>query len=45
MPLSHQVVLGLRHIGIIWTQPALVDLQGAAVVVLHLLIFALVLAQ
>jgi len=42
---SHQVVLGFGHIGIIWAQPALVDLQCAAVVVLHLLILALVLAK
>lgn len=42
---SHQVILGFGNIGIIWAQPALVDLQGTAVVVLHLLILALVLAK
>lgn len=43
--LSHQVVLGFSHVGIIRAQPALVDLQGAAVVIFHLLVFALILAQ
>ena len=37
--------LGLGHVGVIGAQPALVYLQGAAVVVLHLLVLALVLAQ
>lgn len=42
---SHQVVLGLGNIGIIWSQVALVDVQGTFIVLLHLLILPLVLAQ
>lgn len=42
---SHQVVLGFGHIRIIWTEPGLVDLQSTAVVVFHLLVFALILAE
>lgn len=41
----HQVVLGLGHVGVVSAQPALVDLQGTAVVILHLLVLALILAQ
>lgn len=43
--ISHQVVLGFGHIRIIWAKPRLVDLQSPAVVVFHLLIFALILAE
>lgn len=42
---EHQVVLGLRHIGVIRTKACGIDLQGSPVVVFHLLSFALVLAQ
>lgn len=42
---SHQVVLGFGHISIIWAEPRLVDLQSTAVVVFHLLILALILAE
>lgn len=42
---SHQVVLGFGHVGIILAEPGLVDLQGAAVVVLHFFVLALILAQ
>lgn len=42
---SHQVVLGFGHIRIVRAEPRLVDLQGAAVVVFHLLVLALILAE
>lgn len=42
---SHQVVLGFGHIGVIWAEPRLVDLQSTAVVILHLLVLALILAE
>lgn len=42
---SHQVVLGLGHVGVVWTQFGLIDLQCSHVVVLHLLILSLVLTQ
>lgn len=42
---SHQVVFGLGHIGVIGPQLALVDLQGTAVVVHHLLVLSLVLTE
>lgn len=42
---QHQVVLGLRHIGVIRTKACGIDLQGSPVIVFHLLSFALVLAQ
>lgn len=42
---SHQVVLGFGHIRIIWAEPRLVDLQSTAVVVFHLLVLALILAE
>lgn len=42
---EHQVVLGLRHIGVIRPKACGVDFQGPPVVVFHLLSFALVLAQ
>ena len=41
----HQVVLGLGHVGVVGSQLGLVDLQGSAVVVLHLVVLALVLTQ
>lgn len=42
---SHQVVFGLGHVGIIWSQFALVDVQSTFIVLLHLLILPLVLTQ
>ncbi len=42
---SHQVVLGLGHVGVVWSQFALVDVQSAFVVLLHLLVLPLVLTQ
>lgn len=42
---SHQVVLGLGYVGVIWSQFALVDVQSAFVVLLHLLVLPLVLTQ
>lgn len=42
---AHQVVLGLGHVGVVWAQFALVDVQSALVVLLHLLVFPLVLTQ
>lgn len=42
---THQIILGFGHVGVIWAQPALVDLQRTAVVVLHLVVLALVLAE
>ena len=42
---TDQVVLGLGHVGVVGAQLGLVDLQGPLVVVLHLLVLALVLAQ
>ncbi len=43
--MSYQVVLGFGHIGIIWAQPALIDLQGTTVIIFHLLVLALILAK
>lgn len=42
---SHQVVLGLGHIGVVGAQFGLVDLQRSHVVVFHLFVLALVLTQ
>lgn len=42
---SHQVVLGFGHVGVVGSQLALVDVQRALVVLLHLLVLALVLTQ
>lgn len=42
---THQVVLGFGHVGVVWTEPALVDLQSSAVIILHLFILALILTQ
>lgn len=42
---EHQIVLGLRHIWVIWSKACSIDLQGPPVVVFHLLSFTLVLAQ
>lgn len=42
---AYQVILRLGHVGIVRPQLRLVDLQGPLVVILHLLVLALVLAQ
>lgn len=42
---SHQVVLGFSHVGVVWSQLALVDVQSALVVLLHFLVLPLVLTQ
>lgn len=42
---TYQVVLGLGHVGVVWSQFALVDVQSAFVVLLHLLVLPLVLTQ
>ena len=42
---TYRVVLGLGHVGVVWSQFALVDVQSAFVVLLHLLVLPLVLTQ
>lgn len=42
---THQVVLGLGYVGVVWSQSALVDMQSPFVVLLHLLVLPLVLTQ
>lgn len=41
----HQIIFGLGHVGVVRSQFGLVDHQGSQVVVLHLVVLALVLAQ